>query len=330
MANHRSNSPHDALFRKVLENEEARRAIITDNLQGRLREALRDQLVGPGRLLETTQVDRDSLGRTAADGLVEFELASGRRALVDFLLEHKSVRDARALLRILRRKLAIWERHLDGGGGRVDALPLIVFMLFYHGKRRWRVPGLLDIAFGKGEDWLGLRMQGVPVDLTRMELGGLSSDAFAQMAFHSLLYGTGVVSGFEALSQSAVVLPGARFDKYRRDPDLSAPIVSYMLALGKDDRATIKAALDVAQPRIGGKIMLTAADEIRAEGQALGRTEGKLELLAQFMQGRFGSTPSGIAKLMQGATPAQLDAWAQRLFKGESLEAIFGKAARRR
>ena len=324
MANHRANSLHDALFRKVLENEEARRAIITDNLQGRLRAELRDQLVGPGRLLETTQIDRDSLGRTASDGLVEFALPSGRPALVDFILEHQSSRDSLALLRILKRKVAIWERHLEGQGTRADALPLVVFMLFYHGKRRWRVPGLLDIALGDAEDWLGLRMQGVPVDLTRMDPGQLSSDAFAQMAFHSLLYGTGVVSGFAALTQSATVLPGAQFAKYRRDPSLSAPIVSYMLALGKDDRATIKAALDNAQPKIGGDIMLTAADEFKAEGRA----EGSVNTIAQFMRGQGSELPSDVAERMLAATPKQLDAWTLRLFKGESLESIFGKPPR--
>ena len=71
--------------------------------------------------------------------------------------------------------------------------------------------------------------------------------------------------------------------------------------------------------------MLTAADEIRAEGLVA----GKLEMLTQVLQHQNGSLPSGIAKLLQGATPKQLDAWAQRLFKGESLDAIFGKAARR-
>ena len=140
------------------------------------------------------------------------------------------------------------------------------------------------------------------------------------MAFHSLLYGTGILSGFEALADSLTVPPGPQFAKYRQDPALTAPIVSYMLGLGKDDAATIGAALDAAQPEIGGEIMHTAADQFRAEGQ--------VKTLAQFMQTRFGEMPGGVAEQMQVATPDQLDTWSQRLFKGESLEAVFGKAAR--
>ena len=144
MSDRSVNSLHDALFRKVLENEESREAVITDNLRADLRE----QLVGPGRLLETTQVDRDNMTRTAGDGIVEFRLASGeraggqagQRALVDFLLEHKSGREPRVMLQILKRKVAIWERHLEGKAARLEALPLVIFMLFYHGKQHWEVP----------------------------------------------------------------------------------------------------------------------------------------------------------------------------------------------
>ena len=348
MSNRSVNSLHDALFRKVLENEESREAVITDNL----RTDLRARLVGPGKLLETTQIDRDNMTRTAGDGIVEFRLASGgksggkaggktgQRALVDFLLEHKSSREPRVMLQILKRKVAIWERHLEGKAAQLEELPLVIFMLFYHGKQCWEVPGGLDIAFGgagdggKGRagagekaganDWLGLKMRGVAVNLADMDPTRLSTDAFAQMAFHSLLYGTGIQTGFKALTDSLTVPPGPQFAKYRQDPALTAPIVSYMLGLGKDDAATIGAALDIAQPDMGGEIMLSAADQFRAEGKA----EGKAENLAQFVLGRFGEMPGGVAELMKTATPDQLDTWTVQLSKGEPLEAIFGKAAR--
>ena len=79
--------------------------------------------------------------------------------------------------------------------------------------------------------------------------------------------------------------------------------------------------------------MHTAADQFRAEGRTEGRAEGlaegQVKTLAQFVQGRFGELPGGVAEQMQVATPDQLDTWTVQLSKGETLEAIFGKAARR-
>ena len=215
----------------------------------------------------------------------------------------------------------------------MDQLPLLVFMLFYHGKRRWQLPSGLELAFGEGDDWLGLKMRGLAVNLTELPPASLSSDAFAQMGFHSLLYGTGALRGFEALTDSVRVLPGARFDKYRTDPYLSTPIVSYMLGLGEDDAATIEAALDIAQPNIGGKTMvMTAADRYIAQGIEQGRQQGieqgKAKIVTHVLQERYGKVPSGILKALKSARPEEIDAWAVRLFKGESPEAVFGKAAR--
>ena len=362
MSRNRINSLHDALFRQMLANEESRQAMVTDHLKGELRGRLR----GPGRLLETTQIDRDKMTRTASDGLVEYRLASGQPALVAFLLEHQSSRDSRAMLKILKRMVAIWEGRLESGK-KVDQLPLLIFMLFYHGKRRWKLPSSLELAFGEGDDWLGLRMRGLAVNLTELPPASLSSDAFAQMGFHSLLYGTGALRGFEALTDSVRVLPGARFDKYRTDPYLSTPIVSYMLGLGEDDAATIEAALDIAQPKIGGKTMvMTAADKFRAEGIEQGRQQGielgrqmamtaadkfraegieqgkkmraataerllargKAEIVMQFLKNRYGKVPSGIAQRLQAAKAEQIESWVARLFDGETPEAVFGKAAR--
>ena len=68
-------------------------------------------------------------------------------------------------------------------------------------------------------------------------------------------------------------------------------------------------------------MVMSAADEFRAEGMA--------EMVARFLQGRYGEVPPGVVKRMQRAKPEEVDAWAVRLFKGESPEAVFGRAGRR-
>ena len=153
------------------------------------------------------------------------------------------------------------------------------------------------------------------------------------------------------------VLPGARFDKYRTDPYLSTPIVSYMLGLGEDDAATIEAALDIAQPKIGGKTMvMTAADKFRAEGieqgrrqgleqgkqmraataerfraegiaegmeqgKAQGMTQGKAETLLSLLRLKFGKLPASAQKQVRAAGAKQLDAWIAAVLTASTLDA---------
>ena len=60
-----------------------------------------------------------------------------------------------------------------------------------------------------------------------------------------------------------------------------------------DDASTIQAALDIAQPGIGGKTtVMSAADEIRAETKA--------EIVTQCLQERYGGSSGDVRQWLQG------------------------------
>ena len=93
---------------------------------------------------------------------------------------------------------------------------------------------------------------------------------------------------------------------------------------GKRIRAATAERLRAEGIEQGKQMMLSAADKFRAEGMG----QGKAEIVTQVLQEHYGEVPPGILRRVQAAKPADLDAWAIRLFKGESPEAVFGKAAR--
>jgi hypothetical protein len=64
-------------------------------------------------------------------------------------------------------------------------------------------------------------------------------------------------------------------------------------------------------------------DEGEAKGKTLGKAEGKAELLTRLLQRRFGSLPDWVETRLGQATPAQLDAWADRVFDAALLESVF-------
>ncbi|MFZ4791528.1 MAG: DUF4351 domain-containing protein [Candidatus Competibacteraceae bacterium] len=59
------------------------------------------------------------------------------------------------------------------------------------------------------------------------------------------------------------------------------------------------------------------------EGNAGGKTLGKAKLLTRLLQRRFGPLPDRVETRLGQAMPAQLDAWADRVFDAILLEAAF-------
>ncbi|MGA1600513.1 MAG: DUF4351 domain-containing protein [bacterium] len=70
----------------------------------------------------------------------------------------------------------------------------------------------------------------------------------------------------------------------------------------------------------------------REEGLLQGLEQGKLEgpaaVLLRQLQRRFGPLPSSQQRLLQSATQAQLDLWADRGLDAESLSEIFQETGR--
>ena len=70
---------------------------------------------------------------------------------------------------------------------------------------------------------------------------------------------------------------------------------------------------------------VTSVERIgREEGRKEGRKEGEAVLLRRLLLRRFGAVPAWAEARLRGATPAQLEAWGERVLDATTLEDVFG------
>ena len=81
-----------------------------------------------------------ALPQARHDALFRLHLRDGGEANVYTLLEHKSRVDHRTPLQLIRYVLNIWAKEMDCGTFPDGGLPLILPLVFFHGREPWTVP----------------------------------------------------------------------------------------------------------------------------------------------------------------------------------------------
>jgi hypothetical protein len=76
--------------------------------------------------------------------------------------------------------------------------------------------------------------------------------------------------------------------------------------------------------------MSIAAEEWKAEGiqigQAMGKAEGKADMLLRQLRRRFDSLPEAVVAKVRDASEDQLNEWADNILDARNLEMVFGSA----
>lgn len=121
-----SPTPHDAVFRKLLSHVDTAR----DFFHLHLPEPLREQCDLSTLVLESGSFIEDDLRLCYSDILYSLKTTSGEGYLYA-LVEHQSSPERHMAFRLMRYAIAAMQRHLDKGH---RTLPLVIPMLFYHGK----------------------------------------------------------------------------------------------------------------------------------------------------------------------------------------------------
>ena len=128
--------PHDALFRALLEDTTRAGRLIRDYLPERFAELVSDE---PVQLIDGSFVDEE-LRTSQSDRLFKVRLKEDRPIFIYTLLEHKSTVDAGTPLQIMDYMQRIWQCYTGDDVKRLQALPMIIPLVFYHGLARWTVP----------------------------------------------------------------------------------------------------------------------------------------------------------------------------------------------
>ena len=314
-------TPHDALFRALLTNPERAGAV--------LREHLPEPIAGrlgpdPPRLIDGSFVD-EALRGSQADRLFEARLTGGTPLLIYALLEHKSRPDPKTPLQIAGYMINIWRRYADDHPDRLNRLPAILPLVFYHGTRTWRVPlSLFDMV----EDDKDLRpfsrsMAYILRDVGRMAPRQLASSPETRAVFQALHISRQGEVGADLLADLLARLADGS--------DLESAVLNYIVRVMNTRPAALEAALRRAKPErwenLMGTIAETWIEQGEARGKAVGIAEGeargKAETFLRLARLRFGDLPEPRVDAVRTASPAQIDRWLEPLLSAENLEDIF-------
>ena len=314
-------APHDALFRALLADPGRAETLVREYLPPAVAAELSD---APIRLVDASFVDA-VLRQSHSDRLFEARLKGGGAALVYVLLEHKAAPDPGTPLQMLGYMVRIWQRYAEGRASRLRALPPIVPLIFYHGRKRWS--GALSVAemiAGEGElVAFARRLSCVLHDLGERPLGGLSGDPAVWSGLAAL------VAAFRGQPEEGVlrrILSGL--------PDgseLEMQVLSYIVRTYELTPAVLETAARVAKPERWEALMSTVAEawvregEAKGEvkGEARGRAEGKAETLLRLLQRRFGPVPESARARVEVGSAAEIDAWIDALLDAQSLTEVF-------
>ena len=319
---------HDPFFRRLLDQPKAAAALLREHLPAEVAALLVDEAPEP---LEGSFVSaRMRAYRT--DRLFKTRTKTGRPVLVLTLIEHKSSPEPRTPLQLLGYQVQILEHWSTTAGndkhGKPRPLPALITLVVYNGTTEWDVPlSLVDATDADPvlRPWI-LDYRYSLLSLRSVPDRSLSAEKVLRAGLLILKHARNSKNNREQL----LVLLRAASDL--GEEDLVATI--YYLVGDPDgpQAEAVRAIINDILPGEGERIMSTAAEQWKAEGEAKGRIEGRAEgeakgkaqMLLRQLQRRFKTIPEVTEARIASAGIAQLDDWIDRFVDAETLADIFG------
>ena len=357
-----STTHHDALFRALVSRSDRAGALLQDHLPSEI--AVLVDFEHLPDLMEGTFINGDG-AKTQCDALFRVRLKSGQDARIYVLLEHKSSVDYDTPMQIARYMLNIWARELKATPAH-HKLPMILPLVFYHGRGEWTVPlslaEMIDTPDGVDDPLRGFAY--TLRDLHRLDPRHLAQDpeVLAALLALRLVFEKNILPDLLDLVTGGTV-DGSEFESH---------IITYISEKFNVDAPTLEASLQRTKPQRWEILMGTAAEswleqgrtegwtegkaegkaegrtEGRAEGKAEGRTEGraegevlgiekgkvigiaegKAETFLRQARLKFDAIPDARVAQVRAASLVQIDAWLDALILAEDLNDVFAKRTR--
>ncbi len=343
---------HDYLFRVLLEDPGRAATLLREYLPPALSARMIDE---PPKLLDGTYVDENSR-MTQSDRLFEVRLTDGPPVMIYTLVEHKSVPEYSTPLQLLGYLVRIWTRYAEGKAAKLSALPVIVPLVFYHGRKSWTVPQTFGEMVQSDADTAAF-VPSFRYDLHDLGVGPhqkLSSDAPVRAVLTALRY----------VQRNDEVTVGVLTALLRDLPDgtdLERIVFRYIVEKYEVSQPVFTAALDTAKDDGGKALMGTIAETWKKEGEAKGLAAGKIlgrekglaagkaeglaegqarglakgisegeargeaKSLMRLLVKRFGPLPEAVVSQIAAGSIEELDRWVDRVLDAPTLEAIFGE-----
>jgi predicted transposase YdaD len=345
-------TPHDALFKVGFENPEHAAAVFRQILPTELVAAIdwetmrreAGSFVDPGLASRHTDLLFSAQLRDSADARGE-----GNVVLLYLLLEHQSSNDEDMPLRILVYMTRIWESYRKNHRG---PLPLIIPVVVSHAPEGWTAPTSFHAMFEPRPDAIPHVAGLVPSFSFLLEdLHGVADDELRSWQLppvaELVTWLLRDARHFDQLLQSA---PDwiRLIERLARGPEQNLvaleQIFRYVLRVTGELRFAVFRAMIVSQVPEAEEVAMTAADELRAEGEAKGRAKGRqegreegraegrvqarAETLEKLMLLKFGALSPEHAAHIEAATEEQLDVYIERILTATTADALFAAADR--
>ncbi len=319
-------NPHDLLFRATLSDPQRAGAILRAHLQPAIADLLADE---SPVMIDGTFVD-EKLRASHSDKLMRVTLRDGRPAFVCALLQHKSRPDPGTALQVWKYKVRIWEDYARNCAERLQALPPIVPLVFYHGSEPWTAPGSIREMIAGGPDLLrdleptsGYFLR----DPGRIPAEQLAADLAARAGLLTLRHSHhrgAMEERLRMLPHLLADLPdGTEFERH---------VVAYLITVWTVPVPALQAAAEQAKPGRGRTLVDEVVQELIDEVFKIGRDQGIAEgeacdearTLTWLLEHRFGELSRTVGRRIEYASPAELDQWFKAALDAWSLPEVFG------
>ncbi|MBF0179969.1 MAG: Rpn family recombination-promoting nuclease/putative transposase [Magnetococcales bacterium] len=312
----------DSLYHRLFAHPE----MVADLLRGFLDPAMLAELDLDHLRRHNTKFTSRKGERRRSDVVWEIPTRNGDTLFVLLLLEFQSEVVEWMALRVdvytgLLYQQLVHERKLKESDGLPPVLPIVLF----NGEPRWNAATSLRSLIRLPAASSLWQFQ------PEMRYHVLDEGAYPREMLEKSPYVTAILFRMEHPVDPEAMVRAARdvSEWFTRHPD-GPPVKQLFLELIQAGLARLKVnplptIPDDLQEVV---IMLTArvekwAKDYEQRGMQKGEQQGQAKLLLNLLQERFGMIPEAIQKQVTTAGLEEIDAWARRLFKADSLQAVF-------
>ena len=260
-------TPHDSLFRALVSNPHRAAALLRKHLPDDMT-ALID-FGHPPESQEGSFVDGTG-AKSQCDALFQVRLKGGQDVRIYvLLLEHKSGVDPGTLLQVAIYMLNIWTRELEKTRG-AGKLPMILPVVFYHGRGAWTAPlslaEMIDAPEGVDDPLRGFAY-GLR-DLGRIDPWHLSRQPEVLAGLVALRFAYEENIPLDLLD----LVTGGPVD----ESEFEGHLLHYITRIFDMEPSALEASLQRTKPQHWETLMGTVAEKWVEQGKIAGIAEGKV------------------------------------------------------
>ena len=263
-------------------------------------------------------------------------MISGKEGYISFLFEHKSYPDKAIAIQLLKYMAEIWEMKMKKE--EVSELPIVIPLVVYHGKSKWRFPLHLGGFLNGFEEMPQNVKEYLPnFHYLLYDLSDYSDEEIkgnAQLRIMLKLLRDVFTKSTEEFLRSFYEASHAlqEIEDKQKGIEFFEITLRYVFNavrdLTKKDMEQIVQQIETTFPE-GSEVAMTLADILREEGMQEGLQKGRQEgvqalskIALQQLTDKYGTLPEDLKENIRQADLATLETILQNIFKYQNIDEV--------